>query len=146
MGKRPACSKSLREQIADKCVHFSGLMNDTCKAGIDYERFRKQAATPGPRGFPCLRDYDKAPECDKREWPSEEYIRARLDKIEASTQRHLKAAAVVAEFRRKHKGKSAQEEVPCPACGTGTLHLSISGYNGHVWGKCSTDGCLQWME
>jgi ssDNA-binding Zn-finger/Zn-ribbon topoisomerase 1 len=145
MGK-PLYHKSLREQIANKCIHFNGVMNDTCKAGVDYEQFRKQSTPDKPVGFPCLRDCENAPACEKREWPSEEHIKARLDEIEQSTQRHLKAAEVVDAFRKRHKGKSAREAVPCPACGTGTLHLSISSYNGHVWGKCSTPDCLAWIE
>jgi len=146
MSKKPLYHKSLREQIAGKCIHFTGLMNDTCKAGVDYEQFRKQSTPEKPVGFPCLRDCDNAPACSKREWPSEDHIQARLDEIEESNERHRKAAAVVAEFRARHKGESAQEAVPCPACGTGQLHLSITAYNGHVWGHCDTKGCLAWME
>jgi len=32
--RRPV--RTLQEQIAGKCVHFTGLMNDTCKAGVKY--------------------------------------------------------------------------------------------------------------
>lgn len=39
----------------------------------------------------------------------------------------------------------APEVVECPAC-KGRLHLSIAAYNGHVHGKCETDGCVAWME
>lgn len=34
---------------------------------------------------------------------------------------------------------------PCPKCGA-TLHYSVAACNGHVWGKCETDGCLAWMQ
>ncbi len=28
----------------------------------------------------------------------------------------------------------------------GTLHYSVAGYNGHLWGQCTTVGCARWME
>lgn len=37
------------------------------------------------------------------------------------------------------------ELVECPVC-NGRLHLSQSAYNGHVHGKCETQGCVSWME
>ena len=52
----------------------------------------------------------------------------------------------VNEIREQHKGESWHGEIECPmGCG-GTLHLSISGYNGHMHGRCTTDGCLAWIE
>jgi hypothetical protein len=34
----------------------------------------------------------------------------------------------------------------CPVCKTGKLKYSRAGYNGHVHGRCSTNGCVAWME
>lgn len=36
--------------------------------------------------------------------------------------------------------------ITCPICGTGKLRYSRAGYNGHVHARCSTDGCVAWME
>lgn len=146
MTKKPLYRKSLREQIEGKCIHFNGLMNDVCKAGVRYAQFRTPTPGESPYMFPCHKDRGASIPCDKRKWPSEEHVQARLDEIEESTQRHMKAGAVVKDFRTRNKGKSAQEVVDCPACGTGKLHLSISSYNGHVWGRCTTENCLAWME
>lgn len=41
---------------------------------------------------------------------------------------------------------SGAGDMPCPVCNRGTLRYSRAGYNGHVHGKCSTDGCVAWME
>lgn len=142
---KPSYYKSLREQIANKCIHFNGTLNKVCKAGVNYNTFRQQWDSTCC-GFPCLKDSKTPLSCGQREWPSEEYIQARLDEIEEATLRHMKAGSLVAEFREKNKGKDAQESFPCPACEKGTLNLSISAYNGHVWGKCTTDNCLAWME
>lgn len=40
---------------------------------------------------------------------------------------------------------SLQGSVKCPVCGN-DLYYSISSYNGHLWGKCSGDNCLAWMQ
>jgi len=35
--------------------------------------------------------------------------------------------------------------IECPVC-RNLLHYKISRYNGHCHGRCSTKGCLNWME
>lgn len=40
---------------------------------------------------------------------------------------------------------SGQGKTACPIC-SGELRYSRAGYNGHVHAKCSTDGCVAWME
>lgn len=37
-------------------------------------------------------------------------------------------------------------EMECPVCKTGKLRYSRAAYNGHVHARCSTDGCVAWME
>lgn len=44
------------------------------------------------------------------------------------------------------KGRGGRGEMPCPKCKSGTLHYSVSGYNGHMHGRCSTPDCFVWME
>lgn len=34
----------------------------------------------------------------------------------------------------------------CPICRTGKLQYERSSHNGHVHARCSTDGCVAWME
>lgn len=48
-------------------------------------------------------------------------------------------------WRVKWTGRTHDETIECPVC-KGRLHLSISGYNGHVHGRCETSGCVAWME
>ena len=33
----------------------------------------------------------------------------------------------------------------CPYC-KGMLRFTVSSYNGHIWGKCETPDCLDWIE
>jgi len=36
-------------------------------------------------------------------------------------------------------------KIPCPKCGADLLYTR-SPVNNHVHGKCTTEGCLSWME
>jgi len=48
------------------------------------------------------------------------------------------------EFPVPGQNESAKGTIECPKC-KGVLHYTISGYNGHVWGKCEKEDCLRWM-
>jgi hypothetical protein len=75
-------------------------------------------------------------------------------KIDDERLSQLKSA--ISQIREKHKipikwgvqsndkTKSAAGTIICPRC-KGTLNYSVSGHNGHIWGKCDTDNCLGWM-
>jgi hypothetical protein len=132
-----------RDQYRQTCRHFNGVQNTTCKAGVRYGDFANRDLLA-----PCLPRMGprEVGTCDKREPYTEADIDAREAQIEASMERHRKAGPVIAEIRKAHKGRSATGSVPCPACGTGTLHWAIAGYNGHMRGRCSAAGCLNWME
>lgn len=43
------------------------------------------------------------------------------------------------------KGVGGASQVECLVC-TGTIRYSVAAVNGHMWGRCSTPGCLVWME
>lgn len=65
--------------------------------------------------------------------------KAELDKAVA-------ALNVASAWRVTPKPANDRHEViECPVC-KGRLHLSQSAYNGHVHGKCETEGCVSWME
>ena len=56
----------------------------------------------------------------------------------------MNAAVADAKARGFGKGNPGDGSVPCPAC-QGTLSYSVAGSNGHIWGKCSTAGCIRWL-
>jgi len=72
--------------------------------------------------------------------------RARNIELIRILERHAMAADTVDAFRSRHKRQNAQETVDCPTGCGGRLTLSIAAINGHCWGRCSTPGCLAWME
>jgi len=136
-------NKTLRQQIENWCVHFTGIGNRKCKADIEYDDFRP----PKAKAFclPCLRDDGEEYQCPHRRWPTEEEIRTQLDALAAAEKRMLASMNLVRKIKHEHWGKDWQGEEKCPVCG-GKLHIRHSAYNGHTAGKCETEGCLAWME
>jgi hypothetical protein len=111
-----------------------------CKAGVPYDSME-------PKERPCIGGHNKPDPlaiCPKWLRKTREQGEARADALEASMNQMLVVMPVVAEWRKKPpKGKA--EVIECPMC-KGRLHLAQSAYNGHVHGKCETEGCVSWME
>jgi hypothetical protein len=111
-----------------------------CKAAVRYDSME-------PKERPCIGGHEKPDPlaiCPKWDRKTREEGEKRADDIEASLNRLRVVMPVVAEWRKKPpKGKA--EVIECPMC-KGRLHLSQSSYNGHVHGKCETEGCVSWME
>ncbi len=72
------------------------------------------------------------------------------DKDVSEGLRRLRMAvpAVVEDAKRKglKKGNGGTGEVDCPVCQTGRLCYSVASMNGHIWGTCTTPGCVRWMQ
>lgn len=138
------------------CIHYRSPLQGigkedltTCEAGVE---FKSVQPVTGPtfRGQPCfLTDKGEskpgALPCEKLRRPTSEEIAAHEKWLAERMGRLGIVMKGIMPWRQAHKGKSAQEVIECPAC-QGRLHLSISSYNGHVHGKCETDGCVAWME
>jgi hypothetical protein len=43
------------------------------------------------------------------------------------------------------KGKPGQGTTPCGACATGVVSFSVAA-DGDIWAKCSTEGCVAFIE
>ncbi len=98
LGSRPR--PTLREQIANCCVHFTGTQHDTCKAGVNY------VALAGGQilaTLPCLRGgfwAEKAAQhggfrvCTSERRPTPEEVEAEASAAESSLREfseHIKA-------------------------------------------------------
>lgn len=140
--------KTLSEQIASRCVHYrSPSDSDTCQAGVRYDDVRDDTVKNGWR-LPCFCNSTARP-CPKCEFPTPEQVAAEVAAIEASFERSnsaMHAAHADAKHRGFGKGRGGAASIVCPACGTGTLHYSVAGYNGHMHASCDTPGCVAWME
>lgn len=130
--------KTLTEQIANRCKRFNGVQNAQYNAGIEYGHF-------AGIGLPCLRDCAGPARCQSRQWLTEAEVAAEVAQIEAHHRRFMTMLPVIQRIKEEHFGKSWFGVETCPVC-NGRLHLSHASINGHVHGKCETEGCVAWME
>lgn len=117
---------TLQEQISNRCVHFNGIMNDCCKAGINYESVRVDK----PYKFPCL---NQGGECSQVKFLTEEEVQQELKVIEEGTISTMKAYISIKDYYKKTSERAGK--IPC-SCG-GELSYRVAASNGHIWAKCS---------
>ena len=120
----------LEEQIARKCIHFNGVMNDECKAGVKYKDVREEPED-GPYKFPCLK---QGGECSKAQFRTAEQVNARVSEIGDVGVKVLVAMVSIKSHIKETNQQTGM--VPCQ-CG-GSLHYSVAQINGHVWAKCNS--------
>lgn len=121
--------KTVQEQIANSCIHFNGIMNAECKAGVKYADVR----VGRPYQFPCL---NQGGQCDKCKFPTAEEVQAELKEIKDDS---LTALVIITEiFKQEKKEKRGCGYIECP-CG-GTVSYSIAQINGHIRANCSECG------
>lgn len=141
------------------CIHYRGALNPahkTCKAGVDYRELVGHNNPGWVRLLPCSAfdalDGQTKVQCPHFRAPTPEEIDEDERKTNESMAKFMVAyTGKVREWREANKWdrknpKSATGKVPCEVCHKGEIHLTMSSYNGHVWGKCTTDGCVSWME
>jgi len=150
------------------CKFYNGdYHNKCCEAGVPYRSVTTEPDRIDGKAFrkPCVQwdkwrgenghiglhndaareNWNKRGTCDKYTEPTKEEIADYEAEMKKATDRMLLALNVIAKVKKEHKGQSWKGIEECPACG-GKLHMSHAAYNGHVWGKCETEGCLSWME
>ncbi len=140
--------KTLAEQIAGRCIHYNGAGNGpTCDAGVKYNDVRDDTVTKGWR-LPCFRESVAKP-CPKCEFPTPEAVAEQVQASETSFERSnsaMHACYEDAQHRGFRKGHGGAATIVCPVCGHGALHYSVASYNGHMHGRCETEGCVAWMQ
>lgn len=80
---------------------------------------------------------------------TEEQAASAFDRQQKAMESFVKAseaACLDAEAKGLRKGSGGLGQLPCPACESGTLHYSVATSNGHLWGKCTTEGCASWLQ
>lgn len=80
----------------------------------------------------------------KASLPTKEQADAEMDGLSDSL-RAMSACHEDAKTRGLKKGNGGRGQIECPIC-KGNLHYSVASYNGHLWGKCETEGCVAWMQ
>lgn len=130
----------------EKCTHFNGIQNESCKAGVRYDSFSDRKPCLG-NSFP--NDKRPIPECSLLRKTTREESEQREAEIDAAIERMtvaVPAAKLDAKEKGLGRGNGGRGSIPCPICKSGTLHYSVAGYNGHMHAKCTTDNCMSWME
>ncbi|WP_034300992.1 hypothetical protein [Herbaspirillum sp. RV1423] len=127
------------------CVHFTGLLNECCRKGINYTELAGGSSFARFNRIPCTgKTGTEVNACDMQQLPTAEEVATDAAEWAAILARHTKVMPVVNEWK-KSGPRGKQGTIDCPACGS-KLHLMESAYNGHVTGCCETDGCVKWME
>lgn len=124
-----------------RCVHFTGILHPKCDAGVLYADVRRPPAAPGSGfQFPCFSD--AGTECALRKTPTLAEATEEERKMNEGFEFTMAAIKLINAAVGKKRGVTGTIE--CPKC-KGRLHYSVAGYNGHIHGKCATEGCLSWM-
>ena len=142
------------------CVHFTGIGNPCCSIGVNYRKHVGGSQMGWALRLPCILETSASLKTLSEEQRAEvekkitcAYYREPTAKEIADSEHAHKTAIeklmltipLCARIKREHKGQSWQGVEECPVC-KGKLHLSHSGVNGHIWGKCETKGCIKWIE
>ncbi len=130
------------------CIHFQSMGKfPTCEAGVRYDTFTGEDRYLSR--MPCFikpgEDPSSKAPCPHLRPPTAEEIAAHKEWAAGRLNQLGVVMTGIQPWREKHRGQSCTETVECPAC-KGSLRLSISSYNGHVHGHCSTEDCVSWME
>lgn len=150
---RKGVALELREQFIkselSSCRHFNGIQHDKCKAGVTYVKWKQGV---DERAMPCLPSMVH----EREVWPcelfeimsqsdAEKAADARIDSLNR-TVKAMRAAKDDAKAKGFRKGSGGISEIACPCCDGGKLRYSVANYNGHMHARCSTNGCVSWME
>jgi hypothetical protein len=155
-----AVQRAKRKRLAKRaatCVHFTGLASPTepdtktCAAGVCY-----RAHVGGPdygwaRRIPCTPKWepdDEVVECElfeARGLEAAEEEQRQWDKRFDDSNRARRA--ISAHLKLDPPTRDSGGFIDCPVCGGAkSLAWSWAKLNGHVWGRCSTEDCVSWME
>lgn len=97
---------SLNDQIANKCRHFNGIMNDTCEVGISYKSVRDPKL-----GIPCLKEHDCAERCTSVSFLSPEEVAEKEAEISQFVKTFLTEMAEGKNCPHCHTPIEAREQV-----------------------------------
>ena len=130
---------------AGDCKHFNGVQNDCCDAGVEYKSiaiaFKYRPCMPtsilSTPNTTCNKFYAIT---------KEEEAQAEADHKDAFIRVVAARLAITDIHGTKKPLEFIKDQMPCPVCKSGDLHYTISNYNGHIHGQCTTAKCVFWME
>jgi len=133
------------------CIHFRGIQHDLCGAGINIRQLVGGDDFGWGIRIPCLvRDAKTCSvTCESRILPTREQAEATVDECDKLLKRTMLAVTLAHEHAKTNGlgvGHGGMSSLPCLLeCG-GSLKYSVAGINGHMHARCTTKGCVSWME
>lgn len=129
--------------MRNSCRHHRGpLHNETCNAGVNYRKLGDDTRAGYLARLPCIigspLTKPDAVTCDQLSPYTPEELAAKEAAMVKNSNDTLAAIRLI-KATKKQSGT-----VACSVC-KADLQFSVSPSNGHIWGKCSTKGCLAWM-
>lgn len=131
--------ETIEQQLANKCKHFTGMHEETCKAGIKYVSVKVK--TNISTTLPCFKNGRfSGGTCNHVCFPTLEEVNKMAKEILSDGEKVIIAIAAV----KGHIKKTGlpQGEIDCPSC-NGVLEYKMS-INGHTMGRCNCG--ISWME
>lgn len=134
------------------CIHYrSPAESDTCQAGVNYAELNGGTTDGMLQHLPCFMPKSGQTlarvKCDKCRPPTQDEIATHNAFVREHAGYVIRVLASIDEWRRDHKRQSATMYLDCPACqGKNGRILVVLLPGGHTSGKCSTPGCLTWIE
>lgn len=126
------------------CRHYVGLAHNTvCDGGVEYSDL--QTALDIKAAGVVAICMGRASGCSKYQpYTPEEIAQQEQTVKEQAGKIAIARTAIVTKTQGK---RNVWGEIhPCPVCHEGMLKYSVSMWNGHIRGKCSTPTCVDWNE
>ena len=126
----------------DSCKYFTSPIHNTeCKKGINYRKLAGEPREGYLARIPCagsspLRKGNIS--CELKENYTKEEILAQ------ETEMKIQSEMICKAINEIKKIKTQSGHIECPKC-KNQLSFSVAKLNGHIWGRCKTEGCLAWM-
>lgn len=120
--------KTLVDQLSIKCIHFTGIMNECCAAGVKYSDVR----VGKPYEFPCI---GTGGECSKRKLRTPAEVEKHIKDLEDLAASQIAMYVLAKSHFAKTKERTAK--IQC-VCG-GQMTYAVAS-NNHIRAKCPTCG------
>lgn len=136
----------------DTCIHFTGIHQEICKAGVRYRElvggpdFGWACKIPCTEAFPGETERAK---CSLKSTPTREQAEKEVAEGDNRMAKTLNAMKLAHQHAKDHglgRGHGGESEMNCPICKTGELQYAVASVNGHMHARCTTSGCVSWME
>ena len=140
--------RNLSQMVSGKCRHFTGLSDRRCEKGIAYADVKNKQAVKLEEAYPCFSE-SGLKTCEHCSFYTPEETEKLVEEMLARADATCQAMELVQADANEHnygKRRPGQGKVLCPLCESGEIFYSVAASNGHMFAKCSTEGCIAWME